>query len=60
MHEMGQRMLERFAQLTEVSFAGQNRLWDLAFTSEHDSKVKVYCDPRPPYGNLGMTLRREE
>ena len=57
-HEMGQRLLRRFPQLTEVSFEAQNRLWDTAAVSEQDGRVKVYCDPRPPYGRIGLTLRR--
>jgi urate oxidase/2-oxo-4-hydroxy-4-carboxy-5-ureidoimidazoline decarboxylase len=58
-HEMGQRLLRRFPQLSEVSFEAQNRLWDTAAVSERDSRIKVYCDPRPPYGRIGLTLRRE-
>jgi urate oxidase len=57
-HEIGQAMLDRWAQLSEVSFEAQNRLWDLAETSTADERVKVYCDPRPPYGRLGLVLRR--
>ena len=58
-HEIGLHLLERFPQLAEVSFEAQNRLWDLAVTSEEDERVKVYCDPRPPYGRIGLMLRRE-
>ena len=58
MHEIGQRLLARFPQLAVVSFEGQNRLWDTAAVSEADSKVKVYTDPRPPYGSLHLTLTR--
>jgi urate oxidase len=58
-NEMGTAILERFAQLSEVSFEAQNRLWDTAETSPTDESVRVYCDPRPPYGRLGLVLRRE-
>ena len=58
-HEMGQRLLARFPQLSEVAFDAQNRLWDSVATSETDERVKVYCDPRPPYGNIGLVLTRE-
>lgn len=58
-HEMGLRLLERFPQLAEVSFEAQNRLWDTAFTSEADPTVKVYCDPRDPYGMIHLTLTRD-
>jgi urate oxidase / 2-oxo-4-hydroxy-4-carboxy-5-ureidoimidazoline decarboxylase len=57
-HEIGTRMLERFPQLAEVSFEAQNRLWDLSHTDDADERVKVYTDPRPPYGRIGLTLRR--
>jgi urate oxidase len=58
-HEIGQRMLERWPQLAEVSFEAQNRLWDTAEVSATDDRVRVYTDPRPPYGRIGLTLRRE-
>ena len=58
-YEMGQRLLERFPQMEEVSFEAQNRLWDTAFVSDADERLKVYTDPRPPYGQLKLKLRRE-
>ena len=57
-NEMGKDMLERWPQLSEVSFEAQNRLWDTAVISETDDRVRVYCDPRPPYGKIGLVLRR--
>jgi urate oxidase / 2-oxo-4-hydroxy-4-carboxy-5-ureidoimidazoline decarboxylase len=58
MHEMGQRLLERFPHVDEVAFDAQNRLWDTVVVSEADEKIKSYCDPRPPYGSLHLSLRR--
>ena len=58
-NEMGTAILERFPQLSEVIFEVQNRLWDTAVTSDADEQVKVYCDPRPPFGKIGLTLRRD-
>ena len=58
-HEMGQRLLTEFPQLVEVSFEAQNRLWDTAQASEANARVKVYTDPRPPYGVIGLVLRRD-
>jgi urate oxidase len=58
-HEIGQRMLTRWPQLSEVSFDAQNRLWDLAGEAPDDERVKVYADPRPPFGRIGLTLRRD-
>lgn len=58
-NEIGRTMLERWPQLAEVSFEAQNRLWDLSYTSDEDERLKVYCDPRPPYGRIGLILRRD-
>jgi len=58
-HEMGQRLLARFPQIAEVSFEAQNRLWDTAFVSPTDERTRVYCDPRPPYGSIFLSLARE-
>ena len=57
-HEMGQRVLARFPQLVEVSFEAENRLWDHVATSPTDERIKTYCDPRPPYGRIGLVLHR--
>ena len=54
-YEMGKNLLARFPQLAEVRFEAQNRLWDPAFASD-DSTVQVRTDPRPPYGQIGLTL----
>lgn len=59
-YEMGQRLLLRFPQMAAVSFEAQNRLWDTANASEADPRLKVYCDPRPPFGAIGLTLTRDE
>ncbi len=58
-NEIGLRMLDRWPQLAEVSFDAQNRLWDLVAESSDDPRVKTYSDPRPPFGNIGLVLRRE-
>jgi urate oxidase / 2-oxo-4-hydroxy-4-carboxy-5-ureidoimidazoline decarboxylase len=57
-HEMGIRLLDQQPGISEVSFEAQNRLWDTAQVSETDERVKVYTDPRPPYGMIGLTLTR--
>jgi urate oxidase len=59
LHQVGQRMLERWPQLESVSFEGQNRLWDVGAESADDGQVRVYVDPRPPFGRIGLVLRRE-
>ncbi|HET7685325.1 MAG TPA: urate oxidase [Candidatus Limnocylindria bacterium] len=57
-HEIGNRMLARWPQLVEVSFDTQNRLWDEVAQSDDDPAVRTYADPRPPYGHIGLGLRR--
>jgi urate oxidase len=58
-HEIGLRMLDRWPQLAEVSFDAQNRLWDVGAERSDDPRVKSYCDPRPPFGHIGLVLRRD-
>jgi urate oxidase/2-oxo-4-hydroxy-4-carboxy-5-ureidoimidazoline decarboxylase len=58
-NEIGTRMLERWPQLAEVSFEATNRLWDVGAESSTDPRVKTYADPRPPFGRIGLVLRRE-
>jgi urate oxidase / 2-oxo-4-hydroxy-4-carboxy-5-ureidoimidazoline decarboxylase len=57
-NEMGVRLLDGFQELAEVSFAGENRLWDTAQVDGADQRVRVYTDPRPPYGRIELTLGR--
>jgi urate oxidase len=58
-HEMGQRLLARFPQLAEVSFAGQNLTPDPVGASETDPRVKVYSSPFPAYGLIKLTMTRK-
>ena len=57
-HEMGKQILERFPQLSEVTFEGQNRTRDLIVTSDRDEKIKVYSDPFSAYGIIKLTMSR--
>ncbi|GCE23884.1 factor-independent urate hydroxylase [Dictyobacter kobayashii] len=58
-HEMGNRLLARFPQLTEVSFEAQNRTRDQIVVSKTDEKVKVYSDPFSAYGVIRLTVSRK-
>jgi urate oxidase len=58
-NEIGTRILDRWPQLDEVSFDTQNRLWDVAAESADDPRIRSYSDPRPPYGHIGLVLRRQ-
>ena len=48
----------RWPQLAEVSFEATNRLWDTGATSADDERVRTYADPRPPFGRIGLVMRR--
>jgi urate oxidase / 2-oxo-4-hydroxy-4-carboxy-5-ureidoimidazoline decarboxylase len=58
-NEIGLRMLDRWPQLAEVSFEATNRLWDTVAESETNDRVKTFCDPRPPFGRIGLVMRRD-
>lgn len=58
-HEIGTRMLERYRELTEITFEAQNRTFDPSGEDPADPRVKVHTDPRPPFGRIGLTMRRE-
>jgi len=57
-YEMGQRVLADFPEIDEVTFEAQNRLWDTVKVSDGDPRTRVYSDPRPAHGVIGLTLRR--
>ncbi len=57
-YEMGRRLLARFPRMHEVSFEAENHLWDTARVLPADPRIKVYTDPRPPFGVIGCTLQR--
>lgn len=57
-YEMGTRLLDRFKGLAEVSFEAQNRLWDTSKVSPTDPMTKVFSDPKPAHGAIGLTLTR--
>lgn len=59
-YEMGQRLLTRFPQLAQISFAAQNRTRDQIAASDSDEKIKVYSDPFSAYGIIKLTLDSSE
>jgi urate oxidase len=59
-HEMALRLLARFPQLAEVSFAAQNRTRDQIVVSETDPAIKVYSDPFPAYGVIKLTMQNSK
>ena len=59
-YAMGVRVLERFPQLERVGFEAQNRLWDRAYADASEPLRMVRTDPRPPYGDIGLVLTRQD
>ena len=55
-YQMGTRMLESVPEIAEVHLEAQNRTWDQV--AEQDQTLGVYTDPRPPYGCLGLRMKR--
>jgi urate oxidase len=56
-YQMGTRMLEEIPAVAEVHLEANNRTWDTI--AERGDELGVYTDARPPYGCLGLRLRRE-
>lgn len=56
-YQIGSRMLQEMPELSEIHLEANNRTWDTA--AEHDDTLAVFTDSRPPYGCLGLRLRRE-
>jgi urate oxidase len=55
-HQIGTKMLADIPEIAEVNLEAENRTWDtVAEAGEH---LAVFTDPRPPFGCLGLTLRR--
>jgi urate oxidase/2-oxo-4-hydroxy-4-carboxy-5-ureidoimidazoline decarboxylase len=55
-YQIGTKMLAEMPSIGEVNLEANNRTWDTI--AEQGDSVGVYTDPRPPYGCLGLSLRR--
>ena len=55
-HQMGTKLLAEIPSIAEVRLEANNRTWDTI--AEQGDELGVYTDARPPYGCLGLTLRR--
>jgi urate oxidase/2-oxo-4-hydroxy-4-carboxy-5-ureidoimidazoline decarboxylase len=53
---IGTKILESQSTISEVHLEANNRTWDTIV--EQGEEVGVYSDARPPYGILGLTLKR--
>jgi urate oxidase len=52
---MGRRILDEIGAIAEVRLEANNRTWD---TIAEQGDIGVFTDPRPPYGCLGLRLKR--
>lgn len=50
-YQMGTRLLEEIPEIAQVDLEANNRTWDVVGEG-------IYTDARPPYGILGLSLRR--
>ena len=55
-YQLGTRILEEIPAISEVNLEANNRTWDTIV--EPEERLGVYTDARPPYGCLGLSLRR--
>jgi urate oxidase len=55
-YEIGTKMLAEIPAIAEVNLEARNRTWDTIV--EQGESIGVYTDSRPPYGCLGLSLRR--
>jgi urate oxidase/2-oxo-4-hydroxy-4-carboxy-5-ureidoimidazoline decarboxylase len=55
-YQVGTKMLADLPSVTEVRLEANNRTWDTV--TERDETLGVYTDARPPYGVLGLVLKR--
>ena len=57
-HEIGQRLLERFGVLAEVAFTGENHTHDPVPGSDPDDDRKAYTSAFPAWGLITLVLTR--
>jgi urate oxidase / 2-oxo-4-hydroxy-4-carboxy-5-ureidoimidazoline decarboxylase len=48
--------LEEIPEIAEIHLEANNRTWDTVV--EQGGELGIYTDARPPYGCLGLRLRR--
>ena len=55
-YEIGEKMLADIGAIAEIHLEANNRTWDTI--AEEGLSLGVYTDARPPYGVLGLTMKR--
>jgi urate oxidase len=55
-YQIGEKMLAEIPAIAEIRLEANNRTWDTI--AETGLSLGIYTDARPPYGCLGLTLKR--
>ncbi len=55
-YQTGGKILEKIPEIAEIHLEANNRTWDTI--TERGDELGVYTEARPPYGCLGLRLRR--
>jgi len=55
-YQIGTKMLSEIPAIAEVHLEANNRTWDRV--AERGEELGIYTDSRPPYGCLGLRLKR--
>jgi urate oxidase / 2-oxo-4-hydroxy-4-carboxy-5-ureidoimidazoline decarboxylase len=55
-YQIGTKILENIPDIAEVHLEANNRTWDTI--AERGEELGVYTDARPPFGVLGLRLKR--
>ena len=55
-HQLGTRIMNELPSISEIHLEANNRTWDTV--AERGDVLGVYTDARPPFGCLGLRLRR--
>ena len=56
-HRIGTKILDENPSIAAVDLEANNRTWDTI--AERGAELGVYTDARPPYGCLGLSLKRK-
>jgi urate oxidase len=55
-YRIGTQVLDQIPAISEIHLEANNRSWDTI--AEQGDELGVYTDARPPYGCLGLCLKR--
>ncbi len=56
-YQIGQKMLADILSIAEIRLEANNRTWDTI--AEDGLRTGIYTEARPPYGCLGLTVKRD-